>query len=78
MKTIENLNITSISFRTKNELYGTGKHYLKRINVPLDESFNERLKLISKEIGIKPTEIIRQGIELIINSCEELINENDY
>lgn len=78
MKTIENLNITSLSLREHGDLYGSGKEYTKRIGLPVDDEFNKRLKIISNEIGVKPTEIVRQAISILIIKCEDLINENDY
>jgi hypothetical protein len=78
MKTIDNLNITSITFREYRDLYGSGKEYKKRLNLPVEDSFNEKLKSVANEIGIRPTELIRQSISLIIEKCEDLINENDY
>lgn len=78
MKTIDNLNITSITFREYRDLYGSGKEYSKRINIPLENLLNEKLKIVSAEIGINPTEIIRQSISLISEKCKDMINENDY
>lgn len=77
MKTIDNLNITEITFRNHKEFYGSGKTQEKRLALLLEDSFNKKLNEISKEIGVKTTEIIRQTILLVVTQCEDTINEND-
>ena len=77
MKTIENLNITSLTLRDWNDLYGSGRNYTKRLGFPIEDDFNNRLKKIAEDIGIRPTEIIRQAIEAILIECKGYINEND-
>ena len=77
MKTIDNLNITEITFREYKESYGSGKEYSRRLNLNMEYSINERLKVISNEIGIKPVEIIRQVISVISDKLYEAANEND-
>lgn len=77
MKTIDNLNITSITFREYRDLYGSGKEYKKRIRLALEEDFNDRLKTVSNELNIPATEIIRQIITLVISKCEGLTDEDN-
>lgn len=77
MKTIDNLNITSIAFRETKDLYGSGKEYKKRIGIKIENEFNEKLKAISNDIGIHTTEIIRQIISTILTVREDMTNETD-
>lgn len=77
MKTIDNLNITSITFRETKDLYGSGKEYKKRIGIKIDNEFNEKLKAISNDIGIPATEIIRQIISTILTVREDMTNETN-
>lgn len=77
MKTIDNLNITSITFRETKDLYGSGKEYKKRIGIKIENEFNEKLKAISNDIGIHTTEIIRQIISTILTVREDMTNETD-
>lgn len=77
MKTIDNLNITSITLRETKELYGSGKEYKKRIGIMIEDEINDRLKNISADIGIKSTEIIRQSIATVLEKYGEITDE-DY
>lgn len=76
MKTIDNLNITSITFRETKDLYGSGKEYKKKINIMIEDELNNRLKIISNDIGIKATEIIRQSVSIILDKYGEVTDED--
>jgi hypothetical protein len=78
MKTIENLNITSLNIRNKTEVMGSTKSYCKRLNLSLDNELNIKLQGIAETLNVNATEIIRQIISVIIGECEEIINENNY
>ena len=78
MKTINNLNINHLTFRNSTESYNSGKLYNKRLGIRLDETVNNQLRAISDDIGISVVEIIRQIVTRITDSCEDIINENDY
>lgn len=78
MRTINNLNITSLTCRNLVESYGFGKGYECRLALPVTIELNEKLELICKEIGTKKTELIRAAILAILDSCKEIIDENDY
>lgn len=77
MKTIDNLNITSITFRETKDLYGSGKEYKKRIGIKINNKLNERLKSVSDDIGIPSTEIIRQIVSVILVARGDMTNETD-
>lgn len=77
MKTIDNLNITSISIRNKCEVMGSTKDYKARLGLNLSKEMNDKLQLISNDLDANVTEIVRQTINLIISSREDLANE-DY
>jgi hypothetical protein len=78
MKTIKNLNITSLNIRNKTEVMGSTKSYYKRLNLSLDYELNIKLQEIAETLNVNATEIIRQIISVIIGECEEIINENNY
>lgn len=78
MKTIENLNITSLNIRNKTEVMGSTKSYYKRLNLSIDDGLNLKLQEISDTLNVNVTEIIRQIISVIVCKCEGIINENNY
>ena len=77
MKTIDNLNITSLSVRNKSEVMGSTKDYKARLNLNLSKEMNDKLQRISEDLNANVTEIIRQVINSIISNCEDLANENN-
>ena len=76
MKTIDNLNITSISIRNKCEVMGSTKDYKARLGLNLSKEMNDKLQLISNDLDANVTEIIRQTINTLTEALEEFANEN--
>ena len=78
MKTIDNLNITSLSVRNKSEVMGETKNCEGRLGIRLSKQTNDRLQIIADELNANATEMIRQAVITLISHCEDIINENDY
>lgn len=78
MKTVDNLNITSLSIRNKSEVMGETKNCNRRVVVHLPKHMNDRLQEISNEMNVNVTEIIRQAINSLLINCKDLIDENNY
>lgn len=77
MKTIDNLNITSISIRNKCEVMGSTKDYKKRLGILLSKETNDKLQMISDDLNANVTEIIRQSVSVILDKYGE-IEDEDY